>query len=97
MSKHKPSLKIYAKMENMDEFQAIHDAARYVHMTEKQFLRIAGLRAVSEVIKQIKAAQTSENIELKSGVTNAPQSHATSEHQSDNQLEQSSEVINPQA
>lgn len=46
-------MKLLAKFKSQEEVAAVRQAAKYVGMTEKQFLRVAAIKAVQDIQKQL--------------------------------------------
>lgn len=87
------NLKLQAKFHNIDEVRFIRDAADYVNMTEKQFLRLAGLRAANEIRTQ--AIEKMKKLQEKEAANGGNNSDLKSP--SNNESEQRSEDVHPAA
>lgn len=75
--------KLQVKFYNEGEVEAVQAASRYLKMTDKQFLRVAALRLIDELVKHVQqeqenkryaeeVAKAADSGELASGNINSP-------------------------
>lgn len=70
-------LKLQAKFLSQFELDAVNSAARYLKITDKQFLRVAALRMVDQLVKEVEAQQA----EAREQQQNAVGTHQQAESQ----------------